>query len=81
MALITVTSVVTAIMTPSSVRKLRSLCARRESMARRRVSPVVTAALRILPSFWAVSTVRELPRGIAPNLSMGVTPKQTSIAL
>ena len=43
-------------------------------MARRRVSPIVTAALRILPSLPAVPTVG----GIATSLSIGVTPKTAS---
>src|SRR2546422_4094798 len=65
-------------MTPSSVRKLLSLCARSESSARRSVSPRVTSALRSRPSFPAILTARGATRVMAPNPSMGVTPKQTS---
>src|SRR5690348_6160750 len=66
-------------MTPKSVRKLRSLCARRESMARRRVSPMVTAALRTRASLLAESTLGGITRGTARNLSIGVTPTTVSV--
>src|SRR5882724_3204497 len=71
--LITTTRVVTARMTPSSVRKLRSLCARRESRASRIVSRNVTSdARQPLKSSLAV-----LAGTAVDNPPIGMTPKPT----
>src|SRR6266481_4114017 len=76
MTLITKTSVVTARMTPSKVRKLRSLCARRASIANFNVSTIVTQAVR-MPA--ALDGLLVAARGaISVIRPMGVTPKQTS---
>ncbi len=65
-------------MTPSSVRKLRNLCARSESSASRSVSPMVIAALRKRLNLAVGLTGPPATRGIALTPSMGVTPNQTS---
>src|SRR5713226_5520877 len=78
MTLITETSVVTAKMTPSKVRKLRNLCARSASRASQRVSRKVTNALRRRTHLAALSIARVSALGIALNPSIGVTPNQTS---
>src|SRR5882724_11447344 len=76
MTLITKTSVVTARMTPSKVRKLRSLCARRASITNFNVSTIVTQAVR-MPA--ALDGLLVTARGaISVIRPMGVTPKQTS---
>src|SRR5712664_3431638 len=63
-------------MTPSKVRKLLSLWARRASRESRSVSSMVISALRKRP-FFRDTCARGATRVIAPNPSMGNTPKQT----
>src|SRR5712664_1280109 len=63
-------------MTPSKVRKLLSLWARRASREIRNVSSVVISALRKRPCF-RDTCARGATRVIAPSPSMGNTPKQT----
>src|SRR6516162_3817229 len=78
MTLMTNTRVVTARMTPSSVRKLRSLWARKASKASFRVSKKVIQPLFRLSRRDLDSSVRPPIRGTPASLSMGVTPKMNS---
>src|SRR6266446_3050526 len=75
MTLITKTSVVTAKITPSKVRKLRNLCARRASIASFNVSMVVIQAARTPVALDPPATAKG---AISLKRPMGVTPKQTS---
>src|SRR5437899_12937370 len=74
----TATSVVTARITPSKVRKLLSLWERRASRERRSVSVMVTKPLRKRPCFRRRPAACGAVRVLAPNPSLGVTPKQAS---
>src|SRR5579863_9178798 len=77
-ALITTTSVITARMIPSSVRKLLSLCARNASSDSLRVSAAdATERLNLLRRESALAAPLAT-RGKPLILSTGVTPKQAS---
>src|SRR5262249_21205185 len=70
----TATRVVTARMTPNNVRKLRSLCTRRDSSARRKVSVRVIRVALSLPARRRTPTGRSARRGRVVSPSIGATP-------
>src|SRR6266478_187177 len=78
--LITATRVATAKITPSKVRKLRNLCARKASSARRMVSTMVTAPPRSPVSATLRPPAAVLTCGNRVKPSSGATPNGTSLA-